>query len=279
MEDPSVPTTRVSLWDESVEVLCFGAATGDWKLNGMTAEENETFNPGIVARMQALIGRHGANRLYLPSPSRFNGLVADATLLGVAWTDLPIYRGAFVEGVTLGKIGEACGIASSDCPTIIARNRRSLLTLSAHAGRESLYDLSELYSGTRVKTHRSVVDAIVEALAPDGRTEDVWAHVTCGIGPAVFRHRTDDPVHGERNRRLLADWSARWGAHCVKDGDIDLAAVIAAQFRARGVPNERLSYNHECTFEAMSLKEGYRWHSHRRERDGKRNLVLAIRRK
>lgn len=279
-QDQCTPTTRDLLWDDSVEALCFGAATGNWALKGRTAEESETFNPGIVGRLSVLMERHGIHRLYLPSPSRFNGLVTEADELKCRWPGMPVYRGAFVEGVTLGKIGEAVGIASGDCPTIIARNRSSLLTLSAHAGRESLYDLGEIRSGNPSRRFRSVVDAIVAALAPDGRgLEAIWAHVTCGIGREAFTHRTDDPVHGERNRLLLADLGARWGAHCVGGERIDLYAVIAAQFRALGVPDERLSFRRDCTFVDMTPEGGHRWHSNRRAKDGKRNLVVAIRRK
>jgi len=278
LDDQTEPTTRDLLWDGSVEVLCFGAATGDWALRGMTPEENERHNPGIVRRLRALLDRHRVGRLYLPSPGRFNGQVARPEALDVGWMDGLMFRGAHAEGVTLEKIGEAVGIASSDCPTIVARNARSLLAVAAHAGRESLYDLADLASGVPVRKHASVVDAIVETLAADGPADGISAHVTCGIGPMAFEHRLDDPVHGDRNRRLRAYVAERWGAHCVGDRWFSLGAIISAQFRARGVPNERLSHRHDCTF---SHKDGNspRWHSHRRDKDGKRNFVLAVRRK
>jgi len=278
LDHQTEPTTRDLLWDGSVEVLCFGAATGDWALRGMTPEENERHNPGIVGRLRTLLDRHRVGRLYLPSPGRFNGQLARPEELGVSWMDGLMFRGAYAEGVTLGKIGEAVGIASSDCPTIIARNARSLLAVGAHAGRESLYDLADLFSGHPARKYASVVDAIVEALAADGPMDGISAHVTCGIGPMAFEHRLDDPVHGDRNRRLCAYVTERWGAQCAGDRWFSLGAIISAQFRARGVPNERLSHRHDCTY---SHKDGNRprWNSHRRDRDGKRNFVLAIRRK
>ena len=274
MEDHLEPTTRELLWDGSVEVLCFGAATGNWAMKGMTPEENERFNPGIVGRLRAVLDRHRVCRLYLPSPGRFNGQLARSDELSVSWMGGRAFRGAHAEGVALEKIGEAVGIASSDCPTVIARNARSLLAVAAHAGRESLYDLAGLYSGNPVRKHGSVVDAIVDTLGADG----LWAHATCGIGPMAFEHRLDDPVHGDRNRRLRAYVTERWGASCAGDRWFSLGAIISAQFRAKGVPNERISHRHDCTY---SHKDGNspRWHSHRRDKDGKRNFVLAIRRK
>lgn len=279
MEDQFIPTTRELLWDGSVEVLCFGAATGNWAMKGTMLEENERFNPGIVGRLRGLLDRHRIGRLYLPSPGRFNGRMARAEELSVSWMDGLMFRGAYAEGVALEKIGEAVGVASSDCPTIIARNASSLLAAAAHAGRESLYDQAHLYSGSPVRKHASVVDAILETLAPGGRgKDDVWAHVTCGIGPMAFEHRLDDPVHGDHNRRLRAYVTERWGAQCAGDRWFSLGAIITAQFRAGGVPNERISHRHDCTY---SHKDGNspRWHSHRRDKDGKRNFVLAIRRK
>lgn len=275
----SVPTESHRLWDGAVEVLCFGTASGNWALRGMTPEENHAFNPGIVSRLSGVAEAFRLNRLYLPSPHRFNGEVAGPDDFRQAWPKTRLRRGASVEGSTMEKIGEAVGIASSDCPTIIARNRISLLTVSAHAGRESLYDKEALFNGARPRRHESVVDAIMEKLAPGSRgAEDVTVFIACGIKAWWFGHRWDDPVHGENNRRLCEHLDARWGPKCALSGFIALDEVISAQFRAHGVRPDKISVSEACTYHDKDAKGASRWHSHRRDGQGGRNFVLAVRR-
>jgi copper oxidase (laccase) domain-containing protein len=274
--------TRELLWDGSVEVLCFGAPE-NWALRGLSEEANEDFNPGVTGRLRTLLGRHRVGRLYLPSPNFFNAELVAADALWVPWTKNVVFRGKHAEGVLLDKIGDAVGIASSDCPTIIARNRASLLAVAAHAGRESLYDKAAIFDGAPLRQYASVVDAIVAALAPGHRGIDgITAHVSCGISVEVFSHPTSHPKNGERNAALVRYFRDRWGASCVSDdglGRIDLFEVIAAQFADLGIKRTALTRDSACTYEDTSLARGYTWHSHRREGDGKRNFVLIVRRR
>lgn len=282
MQESLEPTTRELLWNESVEVLCFGNPT-NWAMSGMTPEENDDFNPGIVGRLRGLLDRHRISRLYLPSPKQFNAKLARSDELTVRWMDGLLFRGAYAEGVTLEKIGEAVAIASSDCPTLVARNGSSLLALAAHAGRESLYDHAALFDSAKPRRHESVVDAVMEALVPaGGNVRDVQAFVACGISAALFLHPQGFEKNGLRNQVMVRHLRDRWGEACASAdtlGRIDLREIIVSQFAAKGVPRCNISGDQACTADDMPAKGAYRWHSHRRDKDGGRNLVIAIRRK
>jgi copper oxidase (laccase) domain-containing protein len=282
MSEEIEPTTRELLWGDSVEVLCFGEPL-NWSLRGMSMDENENFNPGILDRLRSVLDRHRIGRLYLPSPKKFNAELARQEELNVSWMDGLLFRGAYAEGVALEKVGEAVGIASSDCPTIIARNVTSLLTVAAHAGRESLYDQAALLEAAKPRRYASVVDAVMATLTPNvSDAKRVLAHVACGIRSVSFPHQVSFDWDGARNARMLQHLRERWGADCVSsdgEGRIDLHEIIRRQFRAAGVPDERLSEDGRDTHEDRSLTNGHLWHSNRREKNGERNFVIAIRRK
>jgi hypothetical protein len=270
------PTSTAVLWGGSVAVHCYGARHGDWAIKSWDRDEAEALNPGIADRVERVARDRGAGRLYLPSPNRFDGELVVADALKVAWPGDRVFRGAYAEGVTLEKISDACGIASSDCPTIVARNPSTLLVAAAHAGRESLYDAKALFDGAPPRPHDSVTRSIVEAL---GRDIDVF--VACGIGPDEFLHPTDDPKHGARNAAMIRRLRETWGPSCASDdraGRIDLVELIRRQFEALGVPRSRVAHDGADTFGDAALDGTPIWHSHRRDKGGKRNFVLVIRR-
>lgn len=277
MTDPLEPTTRTLLWNDSVEVLCFGAATGDWRMRGKTAEENEAFNPGIVERLRGLARRYNAGRIYMPAPYQFNAELAEPEEFVVRWEDDFIRRGVAAEGTVLQKVGEAMGIASADCPTIIARNAKSLLVAAGHAGRDSLYDKEAVHAGAPYRPHESVVFSIMEKLM-QGRAcpQDIQVYMACGIRGKSFTHPTSLP-HPERaaNERTVTHLRARWGASVASDdglGTVSLQELARLQFKSRGVYGEQFAEDGVDTFDE-------RWHSHHRDADGTRNFVLVIRRK
>lgn len=270
------PTATSVLWNGAVAVHCYGARHGDWAIKSWESDDADALNPGIAGRIERVARDRGAGRLYLPSPNRFDGEIVGSEALTVAWPGGRIFRGAYAEGVTLGKISDACGIASSDCPTIVARSPSTLLAAAAHAGRESLYDAKALFDGAPPRPHASVTDSIVEAL---GRDIDVF--VACGIGPSDFLHPTDDPKHGARNAAMIRHLRETWGPSCAsdgRDGRIDLVELIRLQFEALGVPRSRVAHDGIDTFGDASIDGKPLWHSHRRDKGGKRNFILVIRR-
>lgn len=264
------------LWDGAVEVHCFGAGHGDWALKGWTREEVEAGNPGITGKLDRLMRDHRVGRLYLPSPKEFNAKVVSPDMLRSAWPGNTVFRGVFADGVLLSKIGEACAIASADCPTIVGRSPSTLLVAAAHAGRDSLYDKDALLNGQEPRPHASVVHALADVLGPD-----LHAHVACGIAPEGFLHPADDERYGGTNVRRAAHLRSRWGEACAPDrpsGPIDLHALITAQFEERGIPRDRLSRDRVDTHGDRAADGHPIWQSHRRDKGGKRNLVLVIRR-
>jgi len=192
-------------------------------------------------------------------------------------------RGVRAEGVWMTKIGEAVGIASSDCPTIVARNVNSLKTVAAHAGRDSLYDRGRLEGGKSPRQYESVVDAIMRKLARDRiDSRNVRVFIACGIRQRCFNHPTDRGDGREWNARLVRHLQHRWGRAVVSDdgsGCIDMQKLIRRQFRDHGVDESQIDDDGRCTYEDMTKTDGYAWHSHRRDQDGKRNFVLTIRRR
>ncbi len=273
------PTTSRLLWDGAVEVDCYGRSSGSWALKGYERSESEAHNPGIGRKIDALLRTHRIGRLSLPSPHQFNAKLACPTDLRVPWKDGQIFRGVDAEGVHLDKVQDACGIASSDCPTIIARNAATGLVIAAHAGRESLYDADQLFRGFAPRRHASVVDAIVEALSGgDPRmAANIHAYIACGICQANFNHPHDETALGARNKTLCDHLRNVWGSTVAMHGYISLHELIARQFESRGVSPGRVRRD---TIDTFSDKEGgvHQWHSHRRDQSGERNFVLVTRR-
>ncbi len=273
------PTTSHALFDNAVQVLCFGKSSGSWALKGYEPEKNVARDPNIVRKIAAVRSTHSVGRLYLPSPHEFNAEIAWPSDLNVPWLPGRIFRGANADGLALDKIGDACGIASSDCPTIVARHAVSGLVIAAHAGRESLYDRQSVVFGRQPRQSPSIVTAIMKILAPSGSTGigDIHVFITCGIRSECFTHREDD----RDNSRMLSHFRETCRYPCVSDdgmGRLDLPLIIRSQFEVYGVPSDHISDDGVCTFEDMRLSAGYSWYSHRRDGDGNRNLVLVIRR-
>lgn len=253
MSDPISPTVSYRLFDGAVDVDCFGRSSGNWALRGYRRSESEDHNPGIGSKMDALLESHRIGRLYLPTPRAFNGLLVNPIDLKVPWHEGRIFRGAEAEGVPLEKIQDACGIASGDCPTIIARNEATSLVIAAHAGRESLYDAERLFNGAPPRRFPSVVDAIMEALiGSDARQADrIEAHVVCGICQANFNHPHDASEQGMRNKKMCAHLNVPWGQDVVRHGYLSLFELIVRQFAARGVDPARVHWDKVDTYSDM----------------------------
>ena len=279
MSSAAVPTTSHRFFDGAVEVDCFGRSSGNWALKGFERSESEANNPSIGRKIEALHKAHRIGRLYLPTPRTFNALLVSSIDLKVPWLDGRIFRGAEAEGVLLDKVQDACGIASSDCPTIVARNGATGLVVAAHAGRESLYDADRLFNGAAPRRFASVVDAIMDALLTSNirSASDIQAHVVCGICQANFSHPCDGSEQGDRNRKMCAYLNDAWGQGVARHGYISLPELITRQFEKYGVEPSDVHWDKIDTY-GDKENDDYRWHSHRRTRSGERNFVLVTRR-
>jgi copper oxidase (laccase) domain-containing protein len=275
----AVPTASYRFFDGAVEVDCFGRSSGNWALKGYDRSESEANNPGIGRKIEALLKTHRIGRLYLPTPRTFNALLASSVDLTVPWYEGRIFRGAEAEGVLLDKVQDACGIASSDCPTIVARNGVTGLVVAAHAGRESLYDANRLFNGAAPRRFASVVDAIMDALLGGNvqHTSSIQAHVVCGIGQSNFSHPYDESEQGKRNEKMCAYLNDTWGQGVVSHGHISLPKLITRQFEKYGVDPYSVHWDKITTYSDTENGD-YQWHSHRRTRSGERNFVLVTRR-
>ncbi len=265
----------------AVEVHCFGTATGNWALKGYGREGCDAYNLGIGEKIERLLESHRIGRLYMPSPHRFNAELAAHEALQVPWKPGRIFRGVDAEGVVLDKIEDACGIASSDCPTIIVRHGLTGLVVAAHAGLKSLYDDAAIFEKAPKRRHTSVVDAIVETLAPGGLEDakQLQVFTACGIGALSFRHPWDDREYGDRNKKLCAYLVNEWGVTACTHDQISLKSIIARQFEAHGVDHSEIRHDYVDTAGPERPGDQYPWHSHRRDKDGRRNFVLTIRRR
>lgn len=275
------PTDTRKLFRGAVEVHCFGTASGNWALKGYGREGCEAYNPGIGEKIEGLLASHRIGRLYMPSPHRFNAELAGHEALQVSWKPGRIFRGVDAEGVVLDKIEDACGIASSDCPTIIVRHGLTGLVAAAHAGLKSLYDDAALFEDAPKRRYASVVDALVETLAPGGLQDakHLEVYTVCGIGALSFRHPWDDPVYGDRNRKLCGHLVSEWGQTACTFDQISLKSIIARQFEARGANHNEIRHDYVDTAGPERHGDQFPWHSHRRDKDGQRNFVLTIRRR
>lgn len=279
---PALPTASYTLWAGAIDVFCFGRASGDWALRGPGAADAERNNPGVLRRVEALSDRHGC-RIHAPVATPFNAEIVEPDALRDAWIPGKLFRGIEADAVTLGAPGLAFAVASADCPTIVARCSATGYATAAHAGRDCLYDRGALLEGASPRRHESVVHAMIEAFRKAGCVPaDIRAFICCGIGPDRFLHGSAHASRGTTNAAIVGHIMARWGAGCLLgdplEGRLSLAEIIRAQFAELGIHPSHVGHDGGDTHEDRACDGGYAWHSHRRDGDGKRNLVLVIRR-
>ncbi|MEA3249052.1 MAG: laccase domain-containing protein [Patescibacteria group bacterium] len=282
------PTQQLILWGGAVEILCFGRDTGDWSLRDEIPELPGYPRPEVVEAIGKLAAAYNC-RIYAPNTSAFNAQIVEARHLADSLVEDAFFRGVEADGVVLRKPGQAFAVSSADCPTFVLRDPITSTVVAAHAGRDSLIDPLEI-RGPREDWIRlrpsSVQQAINEMPIPDlhGGLARLKAFIACGIGPTHFRHPYGGDDSDDYNTALIK-WAWRWNygndylwGNDPYEGCLNLVDIIRMQCRDKGVPTENIGSDGVDTYHDRYPNGRYTWHSHRREGDGTRNLVLVIRR-
>lgn len=296
------PTSKHVLWDGAVEVLCCGRRAGEaLQLRGASMEEAERNNPGIAGRIAALCDRLGC-ALYAPHPNRFNGEIVTAReMIGRLrghpegeWIESLLIRGPHADGVSLEEPGEAFAVWSADSPTAVLRDPATGATVAAHCGLKSLYEwVPGDFKAGRPPVTWNMFQAVKGGAERDGGTFDpdaLQGFFACGIGPKAYGFRSDLEGYAAAGMDTVRRWLRANCPNAVIESDdaapgedwrVWLQAVFLGQLRDLcGAPSCAVISDGVCTYEHMTKKDGYTWHSSRRDgaRAG-RNLVIVIRRR
>jgi hypothetical protein len=286
------PTAHHKLWGGAVEILCFGRKTGDWSLRDETELMPGYPRREVVEAIGKLADKYRC-RIYAPKTSAFNAQVVLARQLADPLIEGVFFRGVEADGVLLEEPGQAFALSSADCPTFVLWDSGTGAVVAAHAGRDSLVDRLEVSGALDSCTppRDSVVMQAIQKLWRPGWPED-WLKVlgprlkvfiACGIGPRHFSHKMQIPYTGnEGDNALVRHIRLTFGDGCLQgdptDGCIDLAELIRIQCVSSRVSPMNIGCDAVDTFGDLGKDRTNVWHSHRRDGDGTRNLVLVIRR-
>lgn len=192
--------------------------------------------------------------LWMPQVNGCNALVLDTRCAKDAGqfseTTQPeetprIYGGAKADGLLLRK-GSSAGFLTADCPTLVVMDVKKELLLAAHAGRDSLLDRGQIYSGEPTRENFSVIEGVMKVLRKyKVRAEDLFVGVYCGIGWQHFAHSFSKKGYKKKNRQLFSYLRKVYGPQCFKQVNqhalgIDLFEIIVAQLEAYGVKREQI---------------------------------------
>lgn len=219
--------------------------------------------------------RNQVHLIAVPRVDRFNaGITTVANLNRDAAEDIgngvALIRGDdesfFHDGVVL-EPGEGAAMVTGDCHTIVAWSPDCPQIIAAHAGRNSLHTLENEHRNDSP----SVVNTLVEHMHVLGaEPSSIHLHLMAGIGRNSFTHALNDPMHGDRSRRLVP-FFAQYGAADENDslGRIDVATAIRAQCVALGVPDSHI------TQDGLDTATNDRLWSNRNT-NKERNVVLVL---
>lgn len=257
-------TEKHTLFCGRVSVSLFGAGR-DWKLSDRST----------VATISMAAHMSGVCQVYSPNISQFNArickhdeLTEDVTT-GIVDAKVPIFRGAHADGVIIGR-RSACFLATADCPTVIMWSHAKPNLVCLHAGLRSLVDFRRVEEGASNRVHESVIDASLELFGRDN-AHKVHVHALCGIAADNYSFPEDHADWGGFNRKLLKalrEMSNGYADGAVNGNSISLPLLIRAQCMARGVRADRISWDTIDTYSDRDHIGGYRWNSHRMERNG-----------
>jgi copper oxidase (laccase) domain-containing protein len=211
------------------------------------------------------------------------GLVCDKNELNTfipvtKYTDL--CRGVDADGVYGLVSGEAFVMSSADCTLIVvwARDRWGIHhIIVAHAGRNSLYDVSN-------PDRASIVDNIAAHMMSKGVWPvelKVWIGLSISAGPH-FPH--DIKNTSWPNNKKLVDYALNLGPGSVMNngtpeepdyskGWIDIKQIAKNQFVKLGTLPTNITVDKVCT-STDKTDGGHDWHSQSRDKGG-RNLVIV----
>ncbi len=279
-----IPTSVVTPFgtDAGVTVYAFGKmpheAMAGWKFG-----RDGVQNTAVEKRIAEFAFERGVVKIFAPIPD-FCGQVCFSEQLSLHASyqvgrceRVSIYRDTLSSDGLLTQKGTAFYIAPADCLTFLLYNPDSGKLVSAHAGRESLYDPGVLV-GKPVRRHGSLVGSAIEAIG--GQVERLRAFAGFGISRDSFQHPWPDPISTDSEKRNLAMCKhlAQWDSKAAFDraGRISIKKIIREQLVAAGVADDAIAQDCVDTFSDQTSDGSYRWWSNRRGDKEERNGVLVV---
>lgn len=280
--NPTLNVSNIFPDGPRVDIVAFGYNQGcNLSLKGTTKTNDLRQSHPDVQR--ALSSVPYVLKYYAPAPDKMTGLVCDKSDLKVMVSvteHVSLHRGLDADGVYGLGPREGFAMSSADCTLIAAwaKDRKNIDHITiAHAGRNSLYDVSN-------PDKFSVVDNIVAHMMSKGiwPTElKVWIGLSISAGPH-FPHDINN-TSWPNNKKLVA-YALNLGPGSVMNngtsenpdyskGWIDIKQIARNQFINLGTLPTNIAVDKVCT--STDKTDGkHDWHSQSRDKSG-RNLVIV----
>jgi hypothetical protein len=270
--DFSIPGTDVSF-----TTACFEGS--DWSLAPLQYPEDAEKHPDLAHRLRSAMRHLGADRVFAPSPAKFNGQIIlperlnriinlGHKVLLLRNKDVP------ADGTFLRSSRDAGIFSAGGCGLLVAAYRGELIF--AHAGRDCVLDRERVRSLNRLhsRDRESVVDYILDAFKAGSKEElaDVHFWPLYSIKPEEFIHEFDHPEHGAYNQAAASYITYRFGADASRCDEraiyIDIPRIIKRQCIRLGVPEKNICLDHAYLSDELP---------HTRKAGGGRYLVATVR--
>jgi hypothetical protein len=253
----------------------------NWDFYATSRARADQKNPNIISRLHVLAQSFECT-MGAPDSREYNARLARWSSLREEWLYDALVVGKKAAGLLLEAPSNAYAVAHNNFPVFVLYHKQTGAVLGIHAGRDALVDQLGLIRGSTRK-YPSIVDKVVDKLYDRGvYADDLHAFILGATGAEYFPHRWSDPNYGERNRVLAEFILDQWGEEMLvgdpEKGCIDWSRLVRAQLVENGVSSERVASDDVDT--ASDYNGAWpRWHCDERDRNGKRNLAVIIRRK
>jgi len=264
-----LPIADHSLFEGHARLLAFGKPY-DWSFrpyNGETPkEELASLAPSLY--LPKIAQEYGLGKILLaPSPALANAQICTESDVMKKRVEVHsrlyqdtvfLDRGANADGMLISP-GRALVGSYAGCSVLLLWHKHSDLLGASHIAIRSAIDENRL-KGEEPRQNETAVIALVEAMKSAGVRHAAYlqAIIAFSIDPRVFTYAWDDDrkfkdrdlTYGEFNRIRTEELVTLWGPEAILDyddpvarrlGRPDLPAIIAAQLRYAGVPNESIS--------------------------------------
>lgn len=284
VERAVTPLVRNRIWvpgsELSFSAACFGGEGQQWSLGPLQEPDDVRKHPELAAAVREAVRHLGADRVWAPNPTAFNGEIVQPIELSRV---LKLGKGVILfrhkermaDGTFLRHPEDAGIFSAGGCGVIVAVLHDRMLF--AHMGRECLIDRVRVTTGKASRRRESVVDGALEAMLSghvrrDVRDLHVWVLYT--IRPEDFLHRYDDPDarHRTYNRLVGPDLQRRGLGGGMREVErvgvmLDLPLIARLQLMRHGVPESNIHLEHRYLSDELP---------HTRKGDGKTRYLVAI---